>query len=74
MSLTSEVKKRCKHCDGRGTLANGCPDALGVETERCNACKGKGYVMRVGASSPTPLFVMAARPPHTPAPFYLEAA
>jgi DnaJ-class molecular chaperone len=74
MSLTVETKKRCKHCDGRGTLANGCPDAFGVETEKCNACKGKGYVMRVEAKSPTPPYVMVVRPPHTPATFYLEAA
>jgi hypothetical protein len=36
-------KTRCKHCDGRGELYNGCPDAVGVDTERCTACKGRGW-------------------------------
>jgi DnaJ-class molecular chaperone len=38
-------KARCAHCQGRGELYDGCPDALGVDTETCSACKGKGHTV-----------------------------
>jgi DnaJ-class molecular chaperone len=60
MNPTKPTKTKCKSCDGRGELYNGCPDAMGVETEKCTACKGKGYRELIPDTRLEPVLAMAA--------------
>jgi hypothetical protein len=52
-------KTKCAHCQGRGELYNGCPDAMAVESEQCDACKGRGWT---GAYPSSPLRVSTMTP------------
>jgi DnaJ-class molecular chaperone len=55
-----ENTKKCPHCEGRGELYDGWPDAVGTPTEECNACNGTGRItVKVEEQSST-FFLKAA--------------